>query len=187
MRLIKRYQNRKLYDTDTKQYITLQEIAELIRQGHDVKVVDNASGDDITTLTLTQIIYEQEKQQVGNLPRSMLTTLIQTSGERFSALQKVFSSSIGYWQQIDEEIKKRIQKLVSQGEISEIDGVNLIDKMLRPSRYRESDQPIQEDVQSALDRRQIPKREEIQYLMEQLDQLADQLDSIPPDEKGKNG
>ena len=81
MRLIKRYPNRKLYDTEDKMYVTLNGIAELIRDGHDVQVVDHTSGEDLTAVTLTQIIFEQEKRQSGFLPRSVLTGLVQAGGE----------------------------------------------------------------------------------------------------------
>jgi polyhydroxyalkanoate synthesis repressor PhaR len=60
--LIKKYANRKLYDTRTSRYITLNEIAQLVRDGHDVKVVDRDNGTDLTQLTLSQIVLEQEKR-----------------------------------------------------------------------------------------------------------------------------
>ena len=53
MPLIKRYPNRKLYDTEAKQYVTLEQIAELIRSGKDVQVIDHESGEDLTALTLS--------------------------------------------------------------------------------------------------------------------------------------
>ena len=60
---IKRYPNRKLYNTEAKQYITLEGVADLIRQGAEIQVVDHASGEDLTALTLTQITLEQEKKR----------------------------------------------------------------------------------------------------------------------------
>ena len=65
---IKRYPNRKLYNTDTKRYITLDGIAELIRDGESVQVVDHTTNEDLTSLTLSQIIFEQEKKKSGFLP-----------------------------------------------------------------------------------------------------------------------
>ncbi|MCB0161660.1 MAG: polyhydroxyalkanoate synthesis regulator DNA-binding domain-containing protein, partial [Caldilineaceae bacterium] len=78
MPVIKRYPNRKLYDTEAKTYVTLDEITEMIRAGRDVQVIDHETGDDLTTLTLSQIILEQEKKSAGFLPRSLLTSLIRT-------------------------------------------------------------------------------------------------------------
>ena len=67
--VIKRYSNRKLYDTQESRYVTLDEIEEMIRGGREVSVVDAASGEDLTSVTLTQIILEAERNHRGNLPR----------------------------------------------------------------------------------------------------------------------
>jgi len=60
--LIKKYANRKLYDTRTCRYITLDGIAELVREGHEIKVVDRANGSDLTQLTLSQVVLSHEKR-----------------------------------------------------------------------------------------------------------------------------
>jgi polyhydroxyalkanoate synthesis repressor PhaR len=60
-RVIKRYANRKLYDTQDSKYVTLDRIAELVRNGEEVKVLDNKSQKDMTKVTLAQIIYEEQK------------------------------------------------------------------------------------------------------------------------------
>lgn len=75
-RVIKRYENRKLYDTTERQYISLEEIAALIRSGVDVQVVDNTSGEDITTQTLTQVILEEGKRGRNPLSKDLLHDLI---------------------------------------------------------------------------------------------------------------
>ena len=61
IRVIKRYANRKLYDTRDSKYVTLDRIAELVRNGEEVKVLDNRSKRDLTKVTLAQIIYEEQK------------------------------------------------------------------------------------------------------------------------------
>ena len=60
-RTIKRYANRKLYDTRESRYVTLEHIAAMVRAGDDVRVVDNTTQADLTTATLAQIIFEEEK------------------------------------------------------------------------------------------------------------------------------
>src|SRR5947209_6287325 len=60
--LIKKYANRKLYDTRTSRYITLDGIAQLVRDGHDVRVVDRDNGKDLTQVTLSQIVLSEEKR-----------------------------------------------------------------------------------------------------------------------------
>jgi polyhydroxyalkanoate synthesis repressor PhaR len=65
--LIKKYANRKLYDTRTSRYITLDGIAELVREGHEIKVVDRANGTDLTQLTLSQVVLSHEKRGPARL------------------------------------------------------------------------------------------------------------------------
>ncbi|HKC19761.1 MAG TPA: polyhydroxyalkanoate synthesis regulator DNA-binding domain-containing protein [Candidatus Dormibacteraeota bacterium] len=65
--LIKKYANRKLYDTRTSRYITLDGIAQLLRDGHDIKVVDRDDGRDLTQLTLSQVVLEEEKRGPARL------------------------------------------------------------------------------------------------------------------------
>ncbi|HEV8309710.1 MAG TPA: polyhydroxyalkanoate synthesis regulator DNA-binding domain-containing protein [Methylomirabilota bacterium] len=74
--LIKRYANRKLYDQSRSRYVTLEELEELIRQGHEIRVVDAVSGEDLTTLTLAQIILENARGRRSSLPPSFLHQLI---------------------------------------------------------------------------------------------------------------
>ncbi len=80
-RLIKRYSNRKLYDTQRSRYITLEQIAEMIRASEDVKIIDNNSKEDLTSATLAQIIFEEEKNKRSLLPLSALRNMIQTGGD----------------------------------------------------------------------------------------------------------
>jgi polyhydroxyalkanoate synthesis repressor PhaR len=65
--LIKKYANRKLYDTRTSRYITLEGIAELVREGHEIKVVDRDNGHDLTQVTLSQVVLSQEKRGPAGL------------------------------------------------------------------------------------------------------------------------
>src|SRR2546427_10451763 len=60
--LIKKYANRKLYDTRTSRYITLEGIAQLVREGHEIEVVDRDNGNDLTQVTLSQIVLSEEKR-----------------------------------------------------------------------------------------------------------------------------
>src|SRR6266487_1403857 len=80
-RIIKRYANRKLYDTEHSRYVTLDQISEMIRNGDDVKIVDNKTKEDLTTITLAQIIFEEEKKQKSFLPLGAMRNIIQQGGE----------------------------------------------------------------------------------------------------------
>ena len=80
-RIIKRYENRKLYDTENRRYISLEEIAELIRNGVEVQVVDNTNGEDITTQTLTQVIFEEGKKGRNPLSKDLLHSVIRMGSD----------------------------------------------------------------------------------------------------------
>ena len=79
-KVVKRYANRKLYDTERSCYVTLDDIASMVRNGEDVKVIDNKNGEDLTSVTLAQIIFEAEKKQ-HFMPIHLLKGLIQNSGD----------------------------------------------------------------------------------------------------------
>lgn len=182
MPVIKRYPNRKLYNTEDKQYITLGEIAELIRQGKEIKVIDNATGEDLTALTLSQIIFEQEKKHRGFLPHSVLTGLIQTGGDRLIALQNSFLSSFSSLYQVDEEIKSRIEILVSRGELAEREGKQLLNKLLSLSKPWPAGRntPIEAYIEEFLTRKDLPSKNDLDQLVLQLDDLNSKLDRIYP-------
>ena len=76
---IKKYANRRLYDTSAGRYVNLEDLATLIRSGEDVRVVDATSGEDLTRVILTQIIVEDAKGQPNGLPLELLRQLIVAS------------------------------------------------------------------------------------------------------------
>jgi polyhydroxyalkanoate synthesis repressor PhaR len=89
-RLIKRYENRKLYDTEQSAYVSLADIAQMVRAGGTVEVIDNASGNDLTAQTLTQIILEEGKQGRSALPADMLHDLVRRSSQALdSGLEQI--------------------------------------------------------------------------------------------------
>ena len=79
-KVIKRYTNRKLYDTVESRYVTLDEIAQMIKGGAEVKVLDNRSKEDLTSVTLAQIIFEEEKKR-SQMPLGVLREIIRHGGE----------------------------------------------------------------------------------------------------------
>ena len=74
--IIKKYANRRLYDTSTSSYVTLDHLSELVREGRDFEVRDAKTGEDLTRQVLTQIIFEQETKGEGALPLNFLRQLI---------------------------------------------------------------------------------------------------------------
>ncbi len=81
IRLIKRYGSRKLYDTEESRYVSLEELAGWIRHGQEIRVVDNKTGEDVTSQTLTQIISEEGRRGASILPNELLHELIRLGEE----------------------------------------------------------------------------------------------------------
>jgi len=100
-RIIKRYENRKMYDTHDGKYVSLSEVAGMIRSGSNVNVIDNRNGKDITSLTLTNIILEEGRKGENPLSSETLHQIIRWGG-------KVVDESIT-------EVRKRVDDLLPNG------------------------------------------------------------------------
>ena len=179
MPIIKRYPNRKLYDTEAKKYVTLNGIAALIRQGEDVQVVDHKTEEDLTAVTLTQIIFEQEKKKGGFLPKSVLTGLVQAGGDTLNVLRRSLTSPLDMFHHVDDEIEKRVQSLISRGDLAKEEGFRLRDKLLSfgnntPTKSNLND----EQLLALLHQHGVPTRDEIDHLNDQLETLTNQLEDI---------
>jgi len=178
MQIIKRYPNRKLYHTQQKKYITLEGIAQLIRQGEEVQVLDHTTGEDLTAVTLSQIIFEQEKKQGGFLPQSVLAGLIRSGGETVHAVRR----TLGLMQDVGEEIEERVRALVDNGELDAEEGQRLVQKLLAQGKKLSSPLPLEEHLRKALTNRGIPTREELDELNRYIDSLADKIDDLVDNE-----
>jgi polyhydroxyalkanoate synthesis repressor PhaR len=179
MSLIKRYPNRKLYNTETKQYITLEVIADLIRQGDEIQVIDHTSGEDLTAVTLTQIIFEQEKKQSGFLPKSVLTGLIQAGGDTLNSLRRTLATPLNLLHQVEEEIDRRLQALIKGGELTMEEALRLRDKLIVTDQLSGEEPVITEAVVADyLARREIPTRDDLAQLHQQVDELLLLLDDL---------
>ena len=107
-KVIKRYTNRKLYDTVESRYVTLDEIAQMIKGGAEVKIIDNRTKEDLTSVTLAQIIFEEEKKR-SQMPLAALREIIRHGGESLTSfyqerVQKPLADRVG-------EVKSRTESL----------------------------------------------------------------------------
>jgi polyhydroxyalkanoate synthesis repressor PhaR len=100
-RIIKRYSNRKLYDTEDSRYVTLQQIGEMVRRGEDVQIIDNKTKEDKTEVTLALILSEDLKNKPRSVPLDTLRTLIQERGEK--VLSSLREGPLGRLLPADEE------------------------------------------------------------------------------------
>ncbi|MCC6605939.1 MAG: pesticidal protein Cry15Aa [Anaerolineae bacterium] len=179
MPVIKRYPNRKLYDTEAKRYITLDGIAELIREGQEVQVVDHTTDEDLTAVTLTQIIFEQEKRNSGFLPKSVLTGLVRAGGDTLNVLRRNLNSPLELLKHVDEEIEKRLQTLVERGEMAKEEAIHLSEKLMAAGQEKSKEMMIgQQRLERLLGMRGVPSREEVEALTSQIESLSAKIDSL---------
>ncbi len=112
-KMIKRYQNRKLYDTTDSCYVTLEDIAEMVKMGDEVQVIDNTSKEDITTMTLAQIIFEEQKKKTNVLPNSTFTEIIRSGGGALRELaSKALETGVRELGHVREFVDERIKPTV---------------------------------------------------------------------------
>ncbi len=123
IKIIKRYGNRKLYDTQQSCYVTLEGISHMIRRGEDLKVVDNKTGEDLTTIILAQIMLEEEKSRKNALPLSLMKNLIQQSGESFSEWMQKGKESISTFTL---EGKEHLSKIIELGHETREEGAHFV-------------------------------------------------------------
>ena len=179
MPVIKRYPNRKLYDTDAKRYVTLNEIAALIRAGGEVVVTDHATDEDLTAVVLTQIIFEQEKLQKGFLPKSVLTNLVRAGGDTLGTLRRGLTLPLDLWRHVDDEIDRRVQHLISKGELAREEGARLREKLLSPVfSAPEAVAPDQAELEQLLTDHCVPTRAELERLNAQIEALSAKLETL---------
>jgi polyhydroxyalkanoate synthesis repressor PhaR len=177
--IIKRYRNRKLYNTQSKQYITLQQIEELIKVRNEVKVIDNSTGDDITATTLSQIIFELEKTRSGFLPASLLLSLVQSGGYRLEEIRQNIFDTLNLSHHFDVEIERRINQLVDNGDVSQAEGTQFLRKLLSvSSRQEELLENVENRFIEFLKKRQIPTKKDLQSLTLQIEHLMNKLEEL---------
>lgn len=161
MPVIKRYPNRKLYDTESKRYVTLENIAQMIQQGTDVLVLDHESGDDLTNLTLSQIIFEQEKKGSGLMSRSLLTNLIRAGGDTLEQVRRTLLSTLHAGESLPPDKADS-----ASGEVSPL-------------------QRIDEVFQDFLTTLNVPTARDLRRLQSQLDELNAKIGDLLAEQQEK--
>lgn len=142
-RVIKRYGNRKLYDVEASAYVSLEDIAALIRGGETVEVVDNVTGDDITAQTLTQVVLEEGKRGRGILPTELLHELLRRGG-------RVIDAGVG-------QIRSGVDELV-HGSLDRISRVLQAPQTRELQQLREQLAELEATLARILDQQESEKR-----------------------------
>jgi polyhydroxyalkanoate synthesis repressor PhaR len=129
--ILKKYASRRLYNPQNSSYVTLNQVAEIIRDGKDVKVLDAKTDEDVTAFILTQIILEEAKNKSALLPTPLLLLIIRSGGtvlqEFFEKhLQDAISSYLQYKQAFDEQFSKWMNMGMNYSEMARkaMDGIS---------------------------------------------------------------
>jgi polyhydroxyalkanoate synthesis repressor PhaR len=145
-KVIKRYSNRKLYDTVESRYVTLDEIAEMIKTGVEVKIVDNQTKEDLTSVTLAQIVFEEEKKK-STVSLATLREMIRSPQLSLSELTAQVSQRVA---SIREEAGQRLNTLLGrEGDEAASPAATLIQQSQKAVENWQ--QRVDERVKSAVD------------------------------------
>jgi len=158
MKLIKRYSNRKLYDTERSSYVTLEEISQMVRDGSELRIVDNKSGEDITSVTLAQIVFEQEKKDKRTLPMQALRDMIRSPSDFISRLSRDVSD-------MREDAMTQVEKVKRTAAQQQAEVVAPVREFL------DSIPRALEEVQARIDLRIGESFEQLKHLPETVDQV----------------
>jgi polyhydroxyalkanoate synthesis repressor PhaR len=179
LRQIKKYANRKLYDTVEKRYISLRGIAALVRDGEEVQVLDNETGEDITTVVLSQILREQER--AGSLlPRPLLTALVRRGSGGLAHLRGSLRSSFQALKTLEDDLDQRLEALAQRGEISLSEAQELREEMATRARERQAaaEERILEEIEGSLTRLGVPTGTDVEALSQTLAEIETKVDSL---------
>ncbi len=139
--VIKKYANRRLYDTSGSRYINLEDIAALVRNGKDLQVVDAKTGEDLTRVTLTQIIVEDAKGQPTGLPLELLRQLIVASdrvGQEF--IMWYLKSAFDAYQNVQSSVRSRVSEVQSAA----LSPLQLVKNLVKGSPKESPSEPAEE-------------------------------------------
>ncbi|MBL9038957.1 MAG: transcriptional regulator [Archangium sp.] len=177
-KVIKRYTNRKLYDTVESRYVTLDEIADMVKQGVEVKIVDNRTKEDLTSVTLAQIVFEEEKKK-NQLSLSVLREIIRHPSE---SLGDFISTQVTpRVESLKHETAQRLDKILGRE--------NAPEEPLTPAALLQQSQKAVEAWQARIDERVKTVLEnvlgglpaltrDLNTLVQRIEQLEKKVDAI---------
>ncbi len=170
-KLINRYANRKLYDTERSCYVTLDDIGEMVKAGDDLRIIDNRTNEDLTSVTLTQIIFEDQKRpdQSTILPLGALRGIIQSGGEILLKLSNPVTK-------VGDDIRRRAGRLEEESQAALKDFLDSTRKSLDDTQSR-----IDERVKGAVD-----QMTHVPVLREDLNAMQGRIQSLESEVKSLN-
>ena len=185
--IIKKYSNRRLYDSTNKRYVTLEDISELIRDGSEVKVIDSQSGADISKVILIQVILESEKNKEDILPVSFLHMLIKYGNKvAKDFFENYFLMMFQPYLSVQDNFKKNMRMWHEMGWFPPAGGMGLdSDSKSAPDSKTQSQMAkhLMEmfEAQSGKSKESGGSPKEVELLMKKIKELEDKVNSLDDD------
>ena len=181
-KVIKRYTNRKLYDTEESRYVTLDEIARMIKGGAEVKIIDNRTKEDLTSVTLAQIIFEEEKK-TSKMSLDTLRDLIRHGGEVAQRLVEGTQAELrGRVEAVRAAAEQRMQSLINRGQDTRDRAMELVQASQEAmvALQRKVDERVRAAVEGMANLSEIRRQlDDIARRIEGLEKRLDELGKKP--------
>lgn len=166
---IKRYANRKLYDTEASRYITLRDISDMVRLGREIHVIDNATGHDISSLVLSQVLVDDQKKAPTAEEAPIAEVIQRQVAALYALLRRSMGDVTGNFSGVKENlsgVKDNVLRWVHTFDSAEREQLGTT---------------IAQAVDQALDRRDLPTRADLETLNKNIDRLATALEALERD------
>jgi polyhydroxyalkanoate synthesis repressor PhaR len=181
MHEIKKYANRKMYDRTDKRYVTMAQLSKLIKSGEEVSIIDNSTGEDLTSSIVSQLIGREKKDTEKGVSPRVLMQLLRKGGGTLSDYAKKYTS---LWQNAfnmaEDEVDKLVNMLVKEKELSRSEGSRLKKEIVGFSDSLKSwiSDSIDKRIGEVLDVMNLPTKDRINELAARIDSLAEKIEKL---------
>jgi polyhydroxyalkanoate synthesis repressor PhaR len=181
MHKIKKYANRKMYDTTDKQYVSMTQVAALIKSGEEIIVTDNQTGDDITSSIVSQLIAREKKGDPQGVSSRVLVQLLRKGSDTLTDYARKYAS---VWQNAftmaEDELDKFVNLLIKNKELSKSEGRRLKNEIVN---YSDSVKDwvadnVDKRINEALGMMNLATRDEVAVLSKKIDALSRQINKL---------
>jgi polyhydroxyalkanoate synthesis repressor PhaR len=191
MHLIKKYANRKLYDISDKRYLTMDRLADLIKSGEEVSIIDNETGEDITAAIVSQLLGREKFRGNKGVPSNILMQMLRKGPGTLFGYGKKY---VSIWQNAllmsRDEIERLINSLVREKEISESEGRNLKKELLNYTNNLKAwiMEVIDQRLNEALSMMNLASKDQVKALnkrFDDLDRKVEELEALIKSDQGQ--
>ncbi len=188
MHLIKKYSNRKLYDTTEKKYVTMKNVSEMIKSGKDVSIIDNETSEDLTSSIVSSLMGKDLNDTDESLSSSLLIQLFRKgSGALTDYAKKYFSIWQNAFTLAEDELDSMLKSLVRNNEISKIEGSRLKQEIMgfTSSLKNWISEMVDKRISEVLSVMNLATRDQFANLTERISYLEKKLEELELESRNK--